>query len=295
MKENAKFRSDAGLKCFINRTTDGNCCKWCSSIAGRYVYGEEPQDVFRRHDNCGCSTIYENGRQRQDVWSKKSWEGPSLTRRDSAPAMLSTEQARQLQVRNLSYRGLTNGGGSGIIKIENFNPLSDSNVVPVLRRESQNWINTLTTEEIRAIKKYTKNSGDPADNKFYARLNAMLRGESAIDETLQYYSDLISNALHKNKLSHDIVCYRNMNMNVFTDFNVGDIFIPKQFLSASVTKSGALSGNYKMKIHVKKGAKGAYIESLSKYPRQREFLLDKNCAYRILAKSDNTIELEVIV
>ena len=116
MKENAKFRSDAGLKCFINRTTDGNCCKWCSSIAGRYVYGEEPHDVFRRHDNCGCMTTYENGRQRQNVWSKKSWEVPSLTRRESSPARLSTEQARQLQVRNLSYSGLTNGGGSDIIK-----------------------------------------------------------------------------------------------------------------------------------------------------------------------------------
>lgn len=279
---------------YIVRTSDGNCCKWCSSVAGRYVYGEEPHDVFHRHDNCGCSTIYENGRQRQDVWSKKEWEVPT-GKGDSSPTRLSSEQAREIQGRNLQYRGLTNDGGSGIIRLENFNPLSDSDVVPVLRRESQDWINTLTAEEVRAIKKYTKNSGDPADNRFYARLNAMLRGDSPIDETLQYYSDLISNALHKNKLSHDIVCYRNMSMNVFADFNVGDIFIPKQFLSASVTKSGALSGSYKMKIHVKKGAKGAYIESLSKYPRQREFLLDKNCAYRILAKSDNAIELEVII
>ena len=229
------------------------------------------------------------------MWSKKSWEVPQIGNKKYKPTVFDNEQAKTLEKKNLQYKGLTGDGESGIIKIENFNPLSDSNVVPVLRRESQDWINTLTTEEVRAIKKYTQNSGDPADDKFYARLNAMLRGDSAIDETLQYYSNLISDALHKNKLSYDIVCYRNMKMNVFADFNVGDIFIPKQFLSASVTKNGVLSGNFKMKIQVKKGAKGAYIESHSKYPRQREFLLDKNCAYRILAKSDNTIEMEVIV
>jgi len=50
------------------------------------------------------------------VWPKKSWEVPSLTRRNSAPARLSTEQARELQVRNLSCRELTNDGRSGIIK-----------------------------------------------------------------------------------------------------------------------------------------------------------------------------------
>lgn len=108
MKENAKFRSDAGLKCFINRTTDGKCCEWCSALAGRYVYGEHPDDIFRRHDNCGCSTIFENGRQRQDVWSKKSWEAPAVTQRDTTPTRLSTEQAREIQGRNLRFRGIKN-------------------------------------------------------------------------------------------------------------------------------------------------------------------------------------------
>lgn len=71
MEENAKFRSKAGLLCYIDRETDGNCCKWCTAMAGRYVYGEEPHDVYRRHDNCGCTVVYENGRQRQNVWTKR--------------------------------------------------------------------------------------------------------------------------------------------------------------------------------------------------------------------------------
>ena len=76
MEAESKFRSRAGLKCWITRKTDGKCCEWCSKVAGRYEYGEEPDDIYRRHDNCGCSVTFENGRQRQDVWSKREWEVP---------------------------------------------------------------------------------------------------------------------------------------------------------------------------------------------------------------------------
>lgn len=33
IKENAKFRSNAGLKCWIVRTTDGKCCKWQADMS----------------------------------------------------------------------------------------------------------------------------------------------------------------------------------------------------------------------------------------------------------------------
>lgn len=131
MKENAKFRSDAGLKCFINRTTDGKCCEWCSALAGRYVYGEHPEDIFRRHDNCGCSTIFENGRQRQDVWSKKSWEAPAVTQRETTPTRLLTEQAREIQGRNLRFRGIESESSklktdnpNSIVNLKNINSSS---------------------------------------------------------------------------------------------------------------------------------------------------------------------------
>lgn len=102
METNARFRSKAGLKCYITRETDGKCCKWCTAIAGRYVYGEEPHDVYRRHDNCGCSVIYENGRQRQDVWSKRTWEKPKVGAGASPPTKFSPEQARALERERIS-------------------------------------------------------------------------------------------------------------------------------------------------------------------------------------------------
>lgn len=98
------------MKCFIVRTTDGKCCKWCTAIAGRYEYGNEPHDVYRRHDNCGCTVIYESGRQRQDVWTKKTWEVPEGAKKKYEPVRLSSEQAKTLQQAKLSqYRGLTSG------------------------------------------------------------------------------------------------------------------------------------------------------------------------------------------
>lgn len=131
MKKNAAFRNDAGLKVWLNRETDGKCCKWCSALAGRYPYSAAPEDIFRRHDNCGCSVTFENGRQRQDVWSKRSWEVPDVGEGAPSPSVLPEEQARELEQRNLSrFRGLTNSGNGGKInnrkceihlnKVQNF-------------------------------------------------------------------------------------------------------------------------------------------------------------------------------
>lgn len=93
VKENAKFRSNAGLKCYIIRYTSGHCCEWCNKLAGKYEYGEEPDEVYHRHDNCDCVVTYESGRKRQDVWSKKSWESPKTDKSEYKPQVLSPRKA----------------------------------------------------------------------------------------------------------------------------------------------------------------------------------------------------------
>ena len=191
--------------------------------------------------------------------------------------------------------GVDKSGGSGIIEKEtDFEPLSADTVVPVLREDSNEWINRLSPEEVRAIKKYTKNSGDPKDDKFYARLNSMLRGDIPEDDTLKYYSDVISGAISKFELKHDIICYRSVKHNPVEGMKVGDIYEPEQFISTAVSISGVLKGDYFITFLTPKGSKGAYIELLSKYPKQRELLFDKNLKYRILEICNNEITLEVI-
>lgn len=76
VRENADFQYKAGLSPTIERKTDGKCCKWCSSLAGNYLYSEvndNGNDVFRRHKNCHCMILYnprDGSKRRQDVHSK---------------------------------------------------------------------------------------------------------------------------------------------------------------------------------------------------------------------------------
>ena len=116
MKAEAKFRSRAGLKCWITRKTDGKCCEWCDKMAGRFEYGDEPDDIYRRHDNCGCSVTFENGRQRQDVWSKRTWEAPKEGAGAGDLTVLTEKQARELEAKHLP-EVLTNGEKRDIMNI----------------------------------------------------------------------------------------------------------------------------------------------------------------------------------
>lgn len=96
IKANAEFRDRAGLKCYITRVSDNEPCKWCTRLAGRYEYGQEPDDVYRRHDNCGCTVTYENGRERQNVWTKNKWTVPDKEAGAEPPKFFSKEEAQRL-------------------------------------------------------------------------------------------------------------------------------------------------------------------------------------------------------
>ena len=128
IEKNAAFRSSAGLKCYITRNAAAKCCEWCTRMAGRYRYGEEPQDVYRRHDNCSCTVTYESGRKRQDVWSKRTWEVPGKDAGASKPAVFSQEQAQTLQ----DEKGLTKPAGSGKMKLadsdDSWHPITEASI-----------------------------------------------------------------------------------------------------------------------------------------------------------------------
>lgn len=156
IEENTKFRTKAGIKCYITRTTDGKCCPWCTSIAGRYEYGKEPPDIYRRHDNCTCSVTFENGRERQNVWSKRKWE----VKDEFQPKIFSRQQAERIQEQNLN-RGLTNGENSG--KISTGEPLkismqffANKNIPKMSDRELRKSIETWK-QRVNEHEEYIKN------------------------------------------------------------------------------------------------------------------------------------------
>lgn len=132
IRANAKLRNDLGLKPVIQRYGSG-CCAWCSAVAGKYRFGDQPDDIFRRHDNCDCTIIYDNqvlrGKQTADGGRSKTWEevDPSDVTQDQ-PAVLSQEQAENLQ--NTALQGLTLAGRRDIMRVSGaisgaLNPDSD--------------------------------------------------------------------------------------------------------------------------------------------------------------------------
>lgn len=114
VKENAKWRDKAGLDTYLVRDAGGGCCAWCAAIAGRYKYADAPDDVFKRHDHCTCTTTYECGRMRQDVWSKRTWQASEkeLEQRKalskaSKPTVNTPEQAKELERQALEKNPVT--------------------------------------------------------------------------------------------------------------------------------------------------------------------------------------------
>lgn len=101
MEENARIRARLGMKPTITRYGSG-CCKWCSEVAGRYSFGEQPKDIFRRHDNCDCVIIYDTqvlrGAKTEDGGRSKTWQevDPSDLQTDP-PKVFSQEEAEQIQ------------------------------------------------------------------------------------------------------------------------------------------------------------------------------------------------------
>lgn len=72
IKANAEFHAKAGMSPQIIRKTSGNCCDWCSRLAGTYSYPDVPKDVYKRHNNCDCTVEYNPGNgKKQNVWSKQ--------------------------------------------------------------------------------------------------------------------------------------------------------------------------------------------------------------------------------
>jgi len=84
IKANADFHAKSGLSPRISRTSTGDCCKWCSRIAGSYDYGSAsmPRDIFRRHNRCRCMVLYDpvDGRGYQDSHSKQWYDSEETAR-----------------------------------------------------------------------------------------------------------------------------------------------------------------------------------------------------------------------
>lgn len=74
-RTNADLHYSMGYKPVIVRRASFGCCKWCRGLAGtQEYYPTMNRDIFRRHQNCRCTVIYDPGNNDgkvQDVYSKE--------------------------------------------------------------------------------------------------------------------------------------------------------------------------------------------------------------------------------
>lgn len=82
IQANAELQNKAGVKAYIVRSAESNCCQWCEDLEGVYEYPVNNPDVYMRHENCRCVVDFFNEEEgyKQDVWSKA--KEPADTRQE---------------------------------------------------------------------------------------------------------------------------------------------------------------------------------------------------------------------
>lgn len=74
IRKNADFHYRSGLTPKIIRKAEAKCCKWCRGLAGVHDYPAVDPDVYRRHENCRCTVLYDPAdgkRKKQNVHTKR--------------------------------------------------------------------------------------------------------------------------------------------------------------------------------------------------------------------------------
>lgn len=85
VKENVDRHYKAGLHPKLIRRSDGmNPCKWCRELEGIYDYPHVPPNMYKRHNNCYCTIIYDpqdGSKKATYAWSKISFDRELIEKR----------------------------------------------------------------------------------------------------------------------------------------------------------------------------------------------------------------------
>lgn len=93
-------------------------------MAGHYEFGEEPPDMWCRHDNCRCEIVYANGYKVQSLrGTKKSWDIKTdhsyEEYRAKQPDKKTTESAEKYEPKTLTREQAAQAEAAGLAKYAN--------------------------------------------------------------------------------------------------------------------------------------------------------------------------------
>ncbi|GAC42570.1 ADP-ribosyltransferase, partial [Paenibacillus popilliae] len=185
------------------------------------------------------------------------------------------------QMSNVNAQATEVGQASGNVQYWFFDSLDE--IYGWVDDVSPSWVNRLSEEEKESIRDYSENA---------ELINGYLRKGVSDDVGNGYTRQIIRDAeniskgLQKFNLSEGIVVHRRIHMPVWEEVEPSDlidaVITDNAFVSTSLySRVGNFRGNVHLELTVPAGYCGAPIMSLSKYPFEYEFLLDKGTSYVI--------------
>lgn len=179
---------------------------------------------------------------------------------------------------------LTSNKQNGNLNKTNFKtPTND-----YAQKSSEAFEKQLTTKQYGAIEQYTGQS--------YARINGFLRGVPGFEKLSTELKGVIKDAnaaLKSYDLKEDIKVFRNVEEAGYeaikAAFEKGEPFTEKGFMSTS-TDAGTFSfgSNCHIEVEVPKGkGRGAFIQSISQFSSEKEFLIPSGKSFDIVEFDDS--------
>lgn len=177
------------------------------------------------------------------------------------------------------------------------NYLEDSIANKTLVASHKSWLSSLEEEEKVTIKEYTR--------ELYEDINTYLGGYNNNwashweENDLKSTIDDIANGVNKFVLSEDIVVTRLFDDSEIKKFNIGDVVTIKQFVSTTILDNGQTNDRAMAYIYVPANVgKGAFINGLSEYSNEEEYLINKGQQYLIVnkqvGKKENVYHLRLL-
>jgi len=148
--------------------------------------------------------------------------------------------------------------------------------------EGQEWAEGLSQEERDIAKAYTGSYG-------YAMNDCLRRNEGCSESRYESIATL-KQALDRGEASEDMVVYRGADWGRLKELEPGDTFVDNGFASCSANATKATNfGETLMEIEVPEGTKGAWLQNISGFDEEVEFLMQRGARFAVVGKRKITL------